>query len=74
MREWCSCGASIRARRGDVLVWRQSHRCNVGDPEPEPQKQGSLSRLEQSEEPRGTYDGQRYLPTINARIIGFTRE
>ncbi len=27
MREWCSCGAAIRASRRDVLQWRTSHRC-----------------------------------------------
>lgn len=29
MREWCGCGAAIRARRRDVLAWRHDHRCNV---------------------------------------------
>lgn len=27
MREWCSCGAAIRARRTDVVRWRAEHRC-----------------------------------------------
>lgn len=27
MREWCSCGSAIRARRADVLTWRREHRC-----------------------------------------------
>lgn len=27
MREWCSCGAAIRARRRDVLTWRTQHTC-----------------------------------------------
>lgn len=27
MREWCGCGAAIRARRRDVLTWRTEHHC-----------------------------------------------
>jgi hypothetical protein len=27
MREWCGCGAAIRARRSDVLTWRKEHTC-----------------------------------------------
>lgn len=27
MREACSCGAWIRARRRDVLTWRAEHTC-----------------------------------------------
>lgn len=27
MREWCGCGAAIRARRADVLTWRREHTC-----------------------------------------------
>ncbi len=34
MREWCGCGASIRARRRDVLTWRKEHRCVPPTEEP----------------------------------------
>lgn len=27
MREWCGCGAAVRAGRRDVLAWREQHRC-----------------------------------------------
>lgn len=45
MREWCSCGSSIRARRKDVLAWRGTHKCNT-NPEPEPDKQGAQAYIE----------------------------
>jgi len=38
MREWCGCGAAIRARRRDVIAWRTAHRC-VTQPAEEPSQQ-----------------------------------
>lgn len=29
MREWCGCGAGLKAARRDVLTWRTGHRCNI---------------------------------------------
>lgn len=69
MREWCSCGASIRATRRDVLQWRTSHRHDANDPEP--QKQGTQSQVETAWRDPTTDDGLRVIPDVRARI-GFT--
>lgn len=45
MREWCGCGASVRARRKDVLDWRVAHRC-VPAPEQTPGQYGGDARVE----------------------------
>lgn len=45
MREWCGCGASIRASRRDVIAWRTTHQ-HQGQPTPEPEMQGSFSQAE----------------------------
>ena len=45
MREWCGCGASIRARRKDVIAWRTNHWHQTAE-EPEPQKEGAFSQNE----------------------------
>ena len=70
MREWCGCGASIRARRKDVLVWRDKHRHDSKE-EPEPEKQGSFADTQIAHsDPIDAYS-ETYTPTVNARI-GFT--
>lgn len=54
MREWCSCGASIRARRKDVIAWRGTHHhSNAEQPEQEPDRQGAQAQIEHA--------GRRYL-------------
>lgn len=71
MREWCSCGCSIRARRKDVLEWRTSHR-HDSKPEEEPDKQGSMAMLEHAGrryfESEGSELGCVQTPIIQARI------
>ncbi len=70
MREWCGCGASIRARRRDVIAWRTNH-WHHGQPEPEPEKQGSFSQAEHAG--RRTYEhgedsSQHDFPIVYARM------
>lgn len=43
MREWCSCGAAIQARRRDVIVWRDQHRCPDREDEPRVPPSGATS-------------------------------
>ena len=70
MREYCGCGASIRARRKDVLVWRDNH-IHEGRPKPEPEKKGSFADTQIAHsDPIDAYS-ETYTPTVNARI-GFT--
>ncbi len=45
MREWCGCGAAIRARRRDVLAWRTEHRCTPAA-EDQPGQYGGDSHTE----------------------------
>jgi hypothetical protein len=71
MREWCSCSAAIRAPYKRVIEWRTTHHC-PDRPEQEPEKQGSHAQVELAYQPDGAYDGERFTPTINARI-GFNR-
>lgn len=70
MREWCHCGAAIRASRRDVIRWRDTHRC-PDKPEEAPEPEGAQAHVEQAYEAPGRFDGQRFIPTINASI-GFT--
>lgn len=73
MREWCGCGASIRARRSDVLRWRTTHR-HDGKEEPEPQREGAHAYVENAgarTHEYGERDGYQDMPVVNARI-GFT--
>ena len=70
MREWCSCGAAIRARYSRIKEWRTQHHC-PDRPANEPEPQGTVAIVEQADEPSGHFDGMRYFPTIQARI-GFT--
>ena len=70
MREWCGCGASIRARRKDVLVWRDKHRHDAQS-EPEPDKNGAQAQVETAWRPGFTDDSIRSIPDVQARI-GFT--
>lgn len=67
MREWCSCGAAVRARRRDVLAWRAQHTC-PDRPTLEPDTHiGTGAQVEHAGE--RWYDGEN--PIIQARI-GFT--
>lgn len=59
MREWCGCGAAIRARRRDVLTWRAEHRCTPPS-EPTPGQYGGDARVETN-----------YQQTDFADTIGF---
>lgn len=45
MREWCGCGAAIRARRHDVITWRIEHRCTPQAEQP-PGQYGGGSHIE----------------------------
>ncbi len=47
MREWCGCGAAIRARRSDVLNWRATHRCVPASEDP-PGQYGGDSTTERN--------------------------
>ncbi len=69
MREWCGCGAAIRARRSDVLKWRNNHN-HPGESAPDdPERNGSHAHIEHA--------GPRYFehesawgpdaPIVNAR-------
>jgi hypothetical protein len=70
VRESCGCGAGIQAwRKRDVIAWRTNHRHD--NDEPEPQRQGAFTNSELSG-PYFNYDGDRYIPQIEARRIGFT--
>lgn len=67
-REWCSCGAAIRGRRKHILEWRRGHLHTSGEPDPEPQMDGSHAQVELAGFPDKTYtdDGPR-----QPNIIGF---
>lgn len=70
MREWCGCGAAIRARRHDVLKWRNDHNHPGTQADPEPERNGAHAQVEHA--------GHRYFetndhPVINARV-GFQME
>ena len=67
MREWCSCGSSIRASRRDVLQWRTAHRHDK-DVDPKPDKQGSQAQVETANREPAYVDGERYIPDIQARM------
>lgn len=72
MQEWCHCGASIKARRKDVLAWRGAHTCPDRTVEPEPQ--GAHAQVEHAGPRRfehGEYDSERDFPVVVARM-GFT--
>jgi len=70
VQEWCQCGASIKARRKDVIAWRTEHRHDV-TPEPEPEKQGAFAQAEHAG-PRTHEHGERSeahdMPIVYARI------
>lgn len=67
MREWCSCGAAVRASRRDVLAWRAEHHC-PDRPAPAGMHVSGGAYVENSG-PR-YYDGE--APIVTARI-GFRR-
>jgi hypothetical protein len=67
VREWCSCGAAIRARRADVIAWRREHRC-PDRPEPDSGAHVSAGAFVQHAGDRD-FDGEH--PIVQARI-GFT--
>lgn len=68
MREWCSCGAAIRAPKRTVIQWRTGHQHGSAEPEREPDKQGTEAHTETAWRPTATDDGQRIIPDITARI------
>ena len=70
MREWCSCGSSIRASRRDVLQWRTTHR-HDNSSEPEQPHRDTESRVETAWREPAYSDGERRIPDVQARI-GFT--
>ncbi len=45
VKEWCGCGAAIRASKGEVVKWRSNH-LHEGKPADEPQRQGAFSSSE----------------------------
>ena len=69
MQEWCACGASIKARRRDVLAWRKTHGCVKAEAEPD--KQGAFAQAEHAG-PRSYEHGERSeshdMPIVYARI------
>ena len=67
MREWCSCGASIRARRRDVIRWRGAHRHDQQEQQQEPDRQGAQSQVEHAG-PR-YYEHEANYPGVDHPIV-----
>jgi hypothetical protein len=70
-REWCSCGAAIRGRRKHVLEWRKGHLHTSGEPDPEPQMDGSHAQVEHAGSQHAATAWNEYGP-IRPTVIGFT--
>lgn len=69
MHEWCSCGASIKARTKHVLAWRASHTCPDRPDTVEPQ--GAHAQVEHAGPRRfehGENDSERDFPIVVARM------
>lgn len=66
MREWCGCGAAIRASRRHVIQWRTQHHCpNKHDTEPDGIVQLNGAQIEH---------GAHYISDGLEARIGFQRE
>lgn len=69
MQESCACGASIKARRKDVVEWRGQHTCPDRTVEPEPQ--GAHAQVEHAggrTHEHGERSESHDMPIVYARV------